>query len=141
MGRKADLTCTGQSLISTVAYQPGRDSRGVSGRLSRTAGALAASRNAKPLELRSSALPARSGVYTDLFTHPAASIPRQSQYRVFRLKKARYFWPLKLKVIMMMSTGMLGEDGIHVDMDHLKKGEVNLGTSMFVLHRTAACIL
>jgi 20S proteasome subunit beta 1 len=33
---------------------------------------------------------------------------------------------------MMMSTGMLGEDGIHIDMNHLKKGEVNLGTSMFV---------
>ncbi|EEY16341.1 proteasome component PRE3 [Verticillium alfalfae VaMs.102] len=29
------------------------------------------------------------------------------------------------------TTGSLNEDGIHVDMDRLKKGEVNLGTSMY----------
>jgi len=28
------------------------------------------------------------------------------------------------------TSGNLNEDGIHVDMDRLKKGEVNLGTSM-----------
>ncbi|KAI9739579.1 MAG: Proteasome subunit beta type-1 [Cirrosporium novae-zelandiae] len=30
-------------------------------------------------------------------------------------------------------TGNLGEDGIHVDMNHLKKGEVNLGTSIMAI--------
>lgn len=32
-----------------------------------------------------------------------------------------------------MATGMLGEDGIHIDMNHLKKGEVNLGTSIMAI--------
>src|SRR6202012_3021052 len=31
-------------------------------------------------------------------------------------------------------TGMLGEDGIHVDMNHLKSGEVNLGTSIMAIN-------
>jgi len=31
------------------------------------------------------------------------------------------------------STGMLGEDGIHLDMDRLKQGEVNLGTSIMAV--------
>ncbi|KAF9870615.1 proteasome A-type and B-type [Colletotrichum karsti] len=31
------------------------------------------------------------------------------------------------------TTGMLNEDGIHVDMDRLKKGEVNLGTSIMAV--------
>jgi 20S proteasome subunit beta 1 len=31
------------------------------------------------------------------------------------------------------STGMLGQDGIHVDMNHLKSGEVNLGTSIMAI--------
>lgn len=30
-------------------------------------------------------------------------------------------------------TGMLGQDGIHVDMNHLKSGEVNLGTSIMAI--------
>lgn len=33
----------------------------------------------------------------------------------------------------MPVTGMLNEDGIHVDMNHLKKGEVNLGTSIMAI--------
>ncbi|KAK1977197.1 nucleophile aminohydrolase [Colletotrichum cereale] len=31
------------------------------------------------------------------------------------------------------NTGMLNEDGIHVDMERLKKGEVNLGTSIMAV--------
>ncbi|KAI9753945.1 MAG: Proteasome subunit beta type-1 [Lichina confinis] len=33
----------------------------------------------------------------------------------------------------MRPTGSLREDGIHVDMEHLKKGEVNLGTSIMAV--------
>ncbi|KAF2156820.1 proteasome subunit beta type [Myriangium duriaei CBS 260.36] len=44
---------------------------------------------------------------------------------------------------MMMghATGMLGEDGIHVDMNHLKKGEVNLGTSIMAINFKDGVIL
>jgi len=42
---------------------------------------------------------------------------------------------------MMMSTGMLGEDGIHIDMNHLKKGEVNLGTSIMAINFKDGVIL
>ncbi|PYH43357.1 proteasome core particle subunit beta 1 [Aspergillus saccharolyticus JOP 1030-1] len=38
-------------------------------------------------------------------------------------------------------TGMLGEDGIHVDMNHLKKGEVNLGTSIMAINFKDGVIL
>jgi 20S proteasome subunit beta 1 len=31
------------------------------------------------------------------------------------------------------STGRLGQDGIHIDMSHLKSGEVNLGTSIMAI--------
>lgn len=40
-----------------------------------------------------------------------------------------------------MATGMLGEDGIHVDMNHLKKGEVNLGTSIMAINFMDGVIL
>lgn len=40
-----------------------------------------------------------------------------------------------------MATGMLGEDGIHVDMNHLKKGEVNLGTSIMAINFKDGVIL
>jgi len=38
-------------------------------------------------------------------------------------------------------SGMLGEDGIHVDMNHLKKGEVNLGTSIMAINFRDGVIL
>ncbi|KAI9808315.1 MAG: Proteasome subunit beta type-1 [Sarcosagium campestre] len=38
-------------------------------------------------------------------------------------------------------TGSLREDGIHVDMDHLKKGEVNLGTSIMAVNFKDGVIL
>ncbi|KAL2809630.1 nucleophile aminohydrolase [Aspergillus granulosus] len=38
-------------------------------------------------------------------------------------------------------TGMLGEDGIHVDMNHLKSGEVNLGTSIMAINFKDGVIL
>jgi 20S proteasome subunit beta 1 len=38
-------------------------------------------------------------------------------------------------------TGMLGEDGIHVDMNHLKSGEVNLGTSIMAINFRDGVIL
>ncbi|RDW94008.1 proteasome core particle subunit beta 1 [Aspergillus mulundensis] len=38
-------------------------------------------------------------------------------------------------------TGMLGEDGIHIDMNHLKKGEVNLGTSIMAINFKDGVIL
>ncbi|KAF2671285.1 proteasome-domain-containing protein [Microthyrium microscopicum] len=41
----------------------------------------------------------------------------------------------------MQNTGMLGEDGIHVDMNHLKKGEVNLGTSIMAINFRDGVIL
>merc|ERR1711939_136764 len=37
--------------------------------------------------------------------------------------------------------GMLGEDGIHVDMNHLKSGEVNLGTSIMAINFKDGVIL
>lgn len=40
-----------------------------------------------------------------------------------------------------LATGMLGEDGIHVDMNHLKKGEVNLGTSIMAINFKDGVIL
>ena len=40
-----------------------------------------------------------------------------------------------------MAHGMLGEDGIHVDMNHLKKGEVNLGTSIMAINFKDGVIL
>jgi len=39
------------------------------------------------------------------------------------------------------TTGMLGEDGIHIDMNHLKKGEVNLGTSIMAINFRDGVIL
>lgn len=39
------------------------------------------------------------------------------------------------------NTGMLNEDGIHVDMDRLKKGEVNLGTSIMAINFKDGVIL
>lgn len=39
------------------------------------------------------------------------------------------------------ATGMLGEDGIHIDMNHLKKGEVNLGTSIMAINFRDGVIL
>jgi len=42
---------------------------------------------------------------------------------------------------MAMTTGMLREDGIHIDMDHLKKGEVNLGTSIMAINFDSGVIL
>ncbi|BCR87593.1 proteasome core particle subunit beta 1 [Aspergillus chevalieri] len=39
------------------------------------------------------------------------------------------------------ATGMLGEDGIHVDMNHLKSGEVNLGTSIMAINFKDGVIL
>jgi 20S proteasome subunit beta 1 len=39
------------------------------------------------------------------------------------------------------ATGMLGDDGIHVDMNHLKKGEVNLGTSIMAINFKDGVIL
>ncbi|EGC44022.1 proteasome component [Histoplasma capsulatum var. duboisii H88] len=38
-------------------------------------------------------------------------------------------------------TGFLGEDGIHIDMNHLKKGEVNLGTSIMAINFKHGVIL
>ncbi|KAJ5682158.1 hypothetical protein N7462_005323 [Penicillium macrosclerotiorum] len=38
-------------------------------------------------------------------------------------------------------TGVLGEDGIHVDMQHLKSGEVNLGTSIMAINFKDGVIL
>ncbi|KAJ5291835.1 hypothetical protein N7478_001086 [Penicillium angulare] len=38
-------------------------------------------------------------------------------------------------------SGMLGEDGIHVDMNHLKSGEVNLGTSIMAINFKDGVIL
>ncbi|KAH1335201.1 Proteasome subunit beta type-1 [Aspergillus fumigatus] len=38
-------------------------------------------------------------------------------------------------------TGMLGEDGIHIDMNHLKTGEVNLGTSIMAINFKDGVIL
>jgi len=38
-------------------------------------------------------------------------------------------------------TGALGEDGIHIDMNHLKKGEVNLGTSIMAINFKDGVIL
>jgi len=45
------------------------------------------------------------------------------------------------KMVQAGVTGMLGEDGIHVDMDHLKKGEVNLGTSIMAINFNGGVIL
>jgi len=42
---------------------------------------------------------------------------------------------------MVQPTGMLDSDGIHVDMDHLKKGEVNLGTSIMAIEIDGGVIL
>ncbi|KAI9674444.1 MAG: Proteasome subunit beta type-1 [Caeruleum heppii] len=42
---------------------------------------------------------------------------------------------------MPSTTGTLREDGIHVDMDHLKKGEVNLGTSIMAINFRDGVIL
>ncbi|KAJ6139852.1 Peptidase T1A proteasome beta-subunit [Penicillium samsonianum] len=39
------------------------------------------------------------------------------------------------------TSGMLGEDGIHVDMNHLKSGEVNLGTSIMAINFKDGVIL
>ncbi|OBT59054.1 20S proteasome subunit beta 1, partial [Pseudogymnoascus sp. 24MN13] len=39
------------------------------------------------------------------------------------------------------NSGMLNEDGIHVDMDRLKKGEVNLGTSIMAINFKDGVIL
>ncbi|KAF4635217.1 hypothetical protein G7Y89_g2878 [Cudoniella acicularis] len=39
------------------------------------------------------------------------------------------------------TSGMLNEDGIHVDMDRLKKGEVNLGTSIMAINFKDGVIL
>lgn len=39
------------------------------------------------------------------------------------------------------NTGMLNEDGIHIDMDRLKKGEVNLGTSIMAINFKDGVIL
>ncbi|EIT73903.1 putative proteasome component Pre3 [Aspergillus flavus] len=39
------------------------------------------------------------------------------------------------------ASGMLGEDGIHVDMNHLKSGEVNLGTSIMAINFKDGVIL
>ncbi|KAL2010000.1 hypothetical protein VTN00DRAFT_5807 [Thermoascus crustaceus] len=39
------------------------------------------------------------------------------------------------------TTGMLGQDGIHIDMNHLKKGEVNLGTSIMAINFKDGVIL
>ncbi|KAL4778909.1 nucleophile aminohydrolase [Aspergillus varians] len=38
-------------------------------------------------------------------------------------------------------TGMIGEDGIHIDMNHLKSGEVNLGTSIMAINFKDGVIL
>ncbi|KIX07071.1 proteasome subunit beta type-1 [Rhinocladiella mackenziei CBS 650.93] len=43
--------------------------------------------------------------------------------------------------MMGPATGMLGEDGIHVDMNHLKSGEVNLGTSIMAINFKDGVIL
>ena len=40
-----------------------------------------------------------------------------------------------------MARGRLGEDGIHVDMNHLKTGEVNLGTSIMAINFKDGVIL
>lgn len=45
------------------------------------------------------------------------------------------------KMVQAGVTGMLGEDGIHIDMDHLKKGEVNLGTSIMAINFNGGVIL
>jgi hypothetical protein len=37
------------------------------------------------------------------------------------------------KMLPGNGTGMLGQDGIHIDMSHLKSGEVNLGTSIMAI--------
>ncbi|KAF1824200.1 proteasome core particle subunit beta 1 [Dissoconium aciculare CBS 342.82] len=42
---------------------------------------------------------------------------------------------------MIQQTGMLGEDGIHIDMNHLKSGEVNLGTSIMAINFRDGVIL
>ncbi|KAF3099833.1 Proteasome subunit beta type-1 [Orbilia oligospora] len=42
---------------------------------------------------------------------------------------------------MVSRTGNLTEDGIHVDMEHLKKGEVNLGTSIMAIEFDGGVIL
>jgi len=42
---------------------------------------------------------------------------------------------------MMYQSGGLGEDGIHVDLNHLKKGEVNLGTSIMAINFRDGVIL
>ncbi|KAI5789115.1 nucleophile aminohydrolase [Geopyxis carbonaria] len=39
------------------------------------------------------------------------------------------------------STGNLNADGIHVDMEHLKKGEVNLGTSIMAVNFKGGVVL
>ncbi|CDM28936.1 hypothetical protein DTO013E5_1256 [Penicillium roqueforti] len=39
------------------------------------------------------------------------------------------------------TSGMLGEDGIHIDMNHLKSGEVNLGTSIMAINFKDGVIL
>jgi len=41
----------------------------------------------------------------------------------------------------MQLTGQLGEDGIHIDMNHLKSGEVNLGTSIMAINFRDGVIL
>jgi len=41
----------------------------------------------------------------------------------------------------MPTHGVLNEDGIHVDMNHLKKGEVNLGTSIMAINFRDGVIL
>jgi len=41
----------------------------------------------------------------------------------------------------MAHSGVLNEDGIHVDMNHLKKGEVNLGTSIMAINFKDGVIL
>jgi 20S proteasome subunit beta 1 len=42
---------------------------------------------------------------------------------------------------MGFTTGNLGDDGIHVDMNHLKSGEVNLGTSIMAINFRDGVIL
>ena len=86
--------------------------------------------NAQHLETLKKTTPLSSFIFS--VPYPTAHIPH-------RLDDSHL--DTQIAAMVGMSTGMLGEDGIHVDMNHLKSGEVNLGTSIMAVNFKDGVIL
>ena len=86
--------------------------------------------NAQHLERLKKTKPSSSSVF---------SVPHLATQNPHSLADSHF--DTQIAAMVGMSTGMLGEDGIHVDMNHLKSGEVNLGTSIMAVNFKDGVIL